>query len=98
MRPGSGHVGKHATRTAEHIVLQFDAFVNRNIVLDADPIADPHVIADVDILAQRAVLANHRARLDMAEVPYLGALANRHILVDVATFVYKKVTHSTALR
>ena len=83
-----GHVGEHATRAAKHIILNFNAFVNRNVVLNANVIADYHVVAHVHILPKRAVFANHGTRLDVAEMPNLGAFADAHVVIDVTAFVY----------
>ena len=93
MRPRGVDVGEHTTGTAEHVILYLDAFVNRNVVLDTDPVAYLDIVADVDILAKRATLTDHGTRLDMSEMPYLGAFAYRDIVIDIAAFVYIIVAH-----
>lgn len=86
-----GDIGEHAAGAAEHVVLDFNAFVDRHIVLDADAIADADIVGHVDILAQRTALAQAGSLLDMAEMPDLGACTYLHIVVDVAAFVNEVV-------
>ena len=93
--PGRTHIGEHAAGTAEHVVLQFHALVNRHVVLDAHAVADPHVVADVDILAKGASLADHGTRLHVAEVPNLGILADHDVVVDIAALVYEVIAHDS---
>ena len=88
MRPWCGHIGEDATRTAEHVVLNFNAFVNRDIVLHAHAIAYLHIVSHIHVLAQRATFAYHGTRLDMTKMPDLGACANAHIVIDITTLVY----------
>ena len=87
------HVGEYAARAAEHIVLNLNAFVDRDVVLHADAIADLNIVAHVHILSERAVFTNHGTFLDMAEMPDLGSLADAHILIDITAFMYVEVTH-----
>ena len=79
-------IGENAGRPAEHIVFQFHALVEGDIVLYFAAVADFHMVADVDVLPQRAALADARAPLDVAEMPDLRGLANLNIIVDVRTF------------
>ena len=83
MGTGRSDIGEHTRRTAEHIVLNFNALIHRNIVLYANAIADAHIIADVDILTQTATTAKDGSALDMTEMPYLGAIAYRDSIIDI---------------
>jgi len=76
-------VGENAGGTAENIVLNLHAFIDRDIVLNTDTIADADVVADVNILTQGAVLAKAGPLLDVAEVPDFRAIADFDIVVDV---------------
>src|SRR5262245_16472025 len=73
--------------TAEHVVLQLDAFVDRDIVLDLDVVADPCSGHHDDILAEVAPLADDRARHHGGKVPDLGSAADRGPVVDVTGLV-----------
>src|SRR5262249_34623299 len=69
------HVGEHARGPAEHAILELDAVVDADVVLDLDPIAHPHV-ADIDVLPEHAVAPDARARRHVTEVPDARAVAN----------------------
>ena len=58
------------------MVLQFDPFIHRHIVLDPAAVPDLDVVADVDVLSKGAVFTDYGALLDMAEMPDLGAGAD----------------------
>ena len=60
-------VCKHTGRAAKNIVLKFNTFVDRDIVLQLTAVADAHISGHIDILTQGTFLANDRAFLDMAE-------------------------------
>lgn len=83
MGTGRGDIGEDARRTTKDIVLYLNTFIHRHIVLYAHAIADAHIIADVDILTQAATAAKDGSALDMAEMPYLGALAYRDPIIDI---------------
>src|SRR5438105_3091701 len=82
--PRVQHVGEHARRPAEHIVLQGHAFVDRHVVLDLDVVADPRARHHHHVLAQIAPLADDRAGHDVAKVPDLRAPADARAVVDIA--------------
>ena len=67
--------------------------MSRTSRIKRDAVADADVVAHVDVLSQRAVLADHGTLLDMAEMPYLRALSDGHVVVNVAAFVYVVVVH-----
>ena len=87
MRPRGDHIGEDTTRTAKHVVLYFHPLIYRNIVLDADTVADADIVAHIDILAKGATGTDTGTPLDVAEVPYLGVVADEDIVVDIAAFV-----------
>ena len=88
-----GHVGEHAARATEHVVLNLDAFVDGDVVLYADAVADLDVAAHVHVLSEGAILAYDGTLLDVAEMPDLGSFTDGHVVVDVAAFVYVEITH-----
>ena len=52
MRPWCDHIGEHAARTAEDVVLQLHPFIQRDIVLDTHTAADPDIVPDIHVLPQ----------------------------------------------
>jgi len=92
---GVHDIGKDHGGTAEDIVLQGDAFIHRDIVLDLDEVADGDIVGHVDILAQRAVFTDDRVGLHMGEVPDTRAFTDGDVIVDIGGFVDAKwfITH-----
>ncbi len=76
-------IGEHTTGTQEHIVLYLNALIDRDIVLHPHAIADDDIVTHIDILPKRASIAYTSTRLNMAEMPYLGATSYGHIIVDI---------------
>ena len=66
------------------MILQNHALVKRNILLQLAAVAHDHIVGDIHILPQRAVFADTAAGLQMAEMPYLRALANDHVVIHIA--------------
>ena len=97
MRTWGGHIGKHATRSTEHIVLNLNAFVDGDVVLYTHMVANLHIVAHIYVLSERAAFTYHCTRLDMAEMPNLCPFANAHVVVNVTAFVYLIVIHSNLL-
>lgn len=93
MSARSHYIGEDATGPAENIVLEFDSFVERDIVLDANAIADADIVTHIDILTERTIGANASAFLDVAEMPNFGSVADFDIIVDVTTLVNKIIRH-----
>src|SRR5213592_2338333 len=91
--PRVQHVGEHARRPAEHIVLQGHAFVDRDVVLDLDVVADARTGHHHHVLAQVAALADYRAGHDVAEVPDLRAPADLRPVVDITRFMDEELRH-----
>ena len=91
VRPRRIHIGKDAGRTAEHVVLQLNAFVNGDIVLNADPVPDPDAGSHIHILPQRTIPADDSPRLDVAKVPDPGTCANLGTFIDITALVYEVV-------
>ncbi len=85
----SSYVGEHARRAAEDVVFDFNSLIYRHIILDTHSVAYPDIVADIHILAQRTVFSQRSALLDMAEMPYLGAVSYDYIIIDVARRVYE---------
>lgn len=75
LRARIAHVGQHAARTQEHIVLDSTSGVDRHVVLDLDVVSDRHIITHVYILPECAAAADARAGLDVAKVPDARAFA-----------------------
>ena len=75
---------KDAGGTAENVVLKLNALVKRDVVLHLDIAADFYVVGYVDVLSERTVFADNSAFLNVAEVPYLCALADLNAVVNVA--------------
>ena len=76
------NVGEHAARTAKHAVLQFDPFVDADIILDLATVADADIRPDHDILADGAIATNDAALDNMREMPYASILTNLTAFVD----------------
>ena len=93
VRPRGVHVGEYAGRSAEYVVLQLHAFVDRDIVLDADAVAYTDVAAYIDVLSERAVGTDLGTFLDMAEMPNLGTGTYLDSVIDVAALVNVIVLH-----
>src|SRR5262249_40042939 len=66
---GVEHVGEDAGRSAEDIVFQRHAFVDRDVVLDLHVVADPGPGHDDDVLAEVAAFTDLRPGHDVDEVP-----------------------------
>jgi len=81
------YVRENATGSAENAVFKFDTGIQAHIVLDLASIADDNVLANHDILAQDAILTDHCASKNMAEVPDLRARTNLAGLIDAGTLV-----------
>ena len=79
------------------MVLQLNAFVDRDIVLDTDTISNPDIRADIDILSEGTVVAQRSAFLDMAEMPYLGSIPDGYTVVDVTALVNIETFHRPSL-
>lgn len=77
-------VGEGHRRAAEDVVLQFDAFVDRDVILNLAVIADADVGGDVDVLTDGTVRTDPRAGLDVGEVPDLRAVADLHVFINDA--------------
>ena len=84
-------VREHHRRPAEHVVLELDALVDRDVVLDLHVVADPRAVHHDDVLAERAALADDRAAEHVAEMPDLRAGADRRAVVDVRGLVNERV-------
>ena len=89
-----GHIGEHTARSAEHIVLDLNAFVDGDVVLHTDVVTDVDVVAHIHVLSEGTVLADDGTFLDVAEVPDFSTLADAHIIIDVTAFVYVIVVHN----
>lgn len=83
------YIGEYARRSAEYVVFQFNAFIDRYIVLYPDPVSYPDIVPDIDILSERAVLADGRTFLDMAEMPDAGAFAYPDPFIGIARLMYE---------
>jgi len=70
---GVEHVGEHHGRAAEHVVLQGDPLVDRDVVLDLAAVSYDRVRTDHHVLADAAVPAYLRALQDVAEMPDPGS-------------------------
>src|SRR2546430_15874613 len=90
---GSRHVGEHAGRPAEHVVLEGDALVNRHVVLNLHVVADARAGHHHHVLPEAAALADDGAGHDVAKVPDLRILADPGAGVDVARLVDEIVRH-----
>lgn len=77
-------VGEDTTWTAKHVVREFNAIVERDVVLNLAAVADLDARADHDVLTDRTVLANNGTRQYMAEMPDLCALTYDRAFVHVA--------------
>src|SRR5690348_7138037 len=96
--PRVEHVGEHARRPAEHIVLEVHAFVDRHVVLDLHVVADRGARHHHDVLAEARALADHRALHHVTEMPDLGAGADDGAFVEEAGRVDVEVRHQPMTR
>lgn len=85
--PWSGDIGEDTRGATEDIVFECHTLVYAHIVLYANTIADMHAATDIDILPKRAVFAYASSALYVAEMPYLGSIANGYIVVDVGRWM-----------
>src|SRR5262249_48877873 len=76
------NVGERAAWTAKHAVLQFDPFVDADIILDLAAVADVDIGPDHDILADDAIATNDAACNNMREMPYPSIPTNLTAFVD----------------
>lgn len=83
------HISKDTRRTAKDIILQTYTLIYRHIVLYANTIANVHIGSHIHILSQRAVATNGCSALDMAEMPYLGTIANGDVFFHITAFMNK---------
>ena len=97
VRPRSIYIRENAGRTAEDVVLYFDALVDGDIVLDTDSVADAGVVPNVHILPQGTIRSDHSPPLDMAEVPNFRTGADLDAVIHVTALVNEKVLHSPPL-
>jgi hypothetical protein len=75
------HVGEHARRAAEDFFFECHFFIEADVVLHLRASADAHALADVDVLAKLHARADYGLFTHVAEVPNLGALAQRARLI-----------------
>ena len=75
-------VCEDAGRPAEHPVAKLHALIDGNVVLNLHAIADGDIVRNVHVLSKAAALTNPRTRLDVAEMPHLGAIADGGPLVN----------------
>jgi hypothetical protein len=94
MGPRCNHIRENTRRPTKDIVLQFNAFVHRDIVLEPAAIPDPDIAANIHILPERTVPTDDSSPLDMAEMPNLGPFADGDPIVDIAALMNEKVLHS----
>ena len=88
-----GDIGEDAAWTTEDVVFDLNTFIDRYIILDADTVADVYVVANIHILPQGATTAYAGSFLNMAEMPHFCVFANDYVIIDVAAFMYKCLTH-----
>ena len=69
-------VGENHGRAAEDIVFEFDAGVERNVVLNLDIFSDSNAGRDVDVLAEIAVGADVAVGHDVREMPDFSVFAD----------------------
>src|SRR5688572_30769582 len=82
-----GNVGKDHRWTKKDVVLTLHAFVDADVILHFDVVAQARSRHDHDVLSQTTALSNHRAAVDVAEVPYARAPTDLRAFVDVARLV-----------
>src|SRR5262249_42632648 len=85
--PGVIHVGEDGARPAKYVVREFDAVIDRNVVLNLATVSDLDVRTDHHVLPDRAVLAYDRAREYVAKVPDFGAAPDHDAIIDIARLV-----------
>ena len=76
------HVSKHHGRTTEHIVLQSDSLVHRDIVLDLDPVSDACVGANHHVLTDSTILSDARISQHVGHMPDGCAFTDLHFVID----------------
>src|SRR5262245_49303509 len=76
------HVGKHGGRPDKDAVLQHDAVVDGDVVLNPAPVSDHGGRGDEYVLTQHAARADARARHHVAEMPDLAARTDPRAGVD----------------
>jgi hypothetical protein len=82
LRTRIGNIGQHARRSQEHIVLNGNAAVDRNIVLNLYAITENSVGRNQDVLSERAIFSYYRSRTDVSKVPNACALTYHCALID----------------
>src|SRR6185312_5143585 len=65
------YVGKHHTWTAENVILQSNALIDGDIVLNFAAVADRHIWTDHHVLANGATFADAAVTENVAEMPNL---------------------------
>ncbi len=85
-------VCKHHRRSAEDALLESDAVIYRDIVLNLASISDKNSMSYKDVLPKRDAFANSRSRTDMYEVPDAATVANLGALIYDGARV-RKVVH-----
>ncbi len=88
------HVGEHAARSAEDVVLQGHPLVHRNVVLDLHVVPDPHRRHDHHVLPEGTACADDGAGHHVAEVPDPGPCADDGPGVDVGRLMHEVVGHN----
>ena len=73
---------KYHTRPAENIILQQNALVNRDVVLNLHIVPHNNVSSHKHVLTQNTIPANPDAFHDMTVVPNLCSLSNGTIGTD----------------
>src|SRR6266540_349678 len=86
-------VGEHHRRTAENVVLDLDAFVDRNVVLDLHVVSDAHAVHDDDILPEGAPLADDCPAEHVTEMPDFRVGADLCAVIYVRRFVNERAGH-----
>jgi hypothetical protein len=81
------HVREDAAGPAKHVVGEFDAIIDRDVVLDLAIVPDPDARTDHDVLPDRAILTDRGASKNMTKMPNPGAAADRGAIVDIARFM-----------
>jgi hypothetical protein len=83
-----GDIGEDAGGTAENIILELDAGIEGDVVLNFDIVADYDAARHVHVLAQNALPPDVCILHDMAEMPDLGPGPDGAGLVDVGARMY----------
>src|SRR5262249_18629039 len=80
-------ISEDAARAAKYIVLEHNAFVDADVVLDLAAVPDHDTWPNRDVLSDRAMAPDRDVAEHMTEMPDRGVLADRHRFVDIRTFV-----------